>query len=56
MNRQPTTFHESSTQLCDALLVSTTAGGDVYDQHNKEERVLSSDDEEVGNLTCAASQ
>jgi hypothetical protein len=36
--------------------VSTAAGGDVYEQHNKEERVLSSDNEEVVKSTCAASQ
>ena len=56
LNTQPPTVHRLSTQLCDALLVSTAAGGDVYEQHNEEERVLSSDDEEVVKSTCAASQ
>ncbi len=34
----------------------TKAGGDIYEQHDKEDSVLSSDDEEVGKYTCAAIQ
>ena len=55
LNTQPPTINKLPTQLCDALL-STAAGGDVYERHEEEDLVLSSDDEELVKSTCAASQ
>jgi hypothetical protein len=44
-------------QLCDALLPTAKGGDVVYDQHDEDELVLSSDDEdEVVKSTCAANQ
>ena len=58
LNTQPPTVDELPTQLCDAFM-PTVAGADVYDlhEHDEEEVVLSSDDEEVvDKAPCAASQ
>jgi hypothetical protein len=55
LNTQPPTVDKLPMQLCDALLSTTKRGDDVYDQHDEEELVLSSDNEEVVKSTCAAS-
>ncbi len=43
LNTQPPTVDKLPMQVCDALL-STAAGNDVYEWHEEEEIVLSSDD------------
>ena len=58
MNTQPPTVDVSPTQLCDAVM-PTAADAEVYElhEHDEEEVLLSSDDEEVAiKAACAASQ
>ena len=58
LNTQPPTVDISPTQLCDAFM-PTAAGADNYvlNEHDEDEVLLSSDDEEVAvKAACAASQ